>query len=73
MLNIKDIPADASFMAQQTIDMTDESAETAADAGVILGQLDPTEIDLSTGLPRWTDSQRALILKFNDALAEWRE
>lgn len=72
MLNIEDLPVDSGVIAQDTIDNLDEM-EDAANAGVILGQLDPLEIDLQTGLPRWNEAQREVIIKFNDELAEWRE
>ena len=73
MLNASDLPVDESYIAQQSIDLTDATQESAANVGLILGQLDPTEIDLKTGQPRWNEGQRALILKFSDALAEWNE
>jgi hypothetical protein len=71
MLHVLDIATDPEKISEDTeilisdIDM--------ADVGVILGQLDPTEVDTKTMTPRWDEDQRALIIKFNDALREWRE
>lgn len=73
MLDPKNLPVDLSVIAQDTVDIVEDTDESAADTGVILAQLDPTEIDLSTGQPRWTEGQRALILKAQDALTDWRE
>ncbi len=73
MLNATDLPIDPSQIGQETMDLVEESVEGAAELGVLIGQLDPTEVDLSTGLPRWNEEQRSLILRFNDKLEEWRE
>ena len=73
MLNYDDLPTDPSEIGQDTIDLIDESGETAANAGVILGQLDPTEIDHKTGLPKWNEGQRELIVRFNDKLSDWKD
>jgi hypothetical protein len=47
--------------------------EVLVDAALIIGQLDPTEVDTTTMLPRWTDAQRELITKARDQVSEWQD
>lgn len=73
MLNLEDIPTDAELIGTETDGILTDDLDYMGNAGVILGQLDPTEIDLTTGQPRWSEPQRELIIKFNDMLREWRD
>jgi hypothetical protein len=50
-----------------------EEGEHLVNAALIIGQLDPTEIDTSSMLPRWTDAQRELISRAREQLGEWRD
>jgi hypothetical protein len=73
MLHVLDIPTDSEKISEDTEMLACEDSLDMANVGVILGQLDPTEVDTKTMTPRWDEDQRALIIKFNDALREWRE
>lgn len=73
MIKPQDLPIDIQDIASEVEAIVAEETEDLADVGVILGQLDPTEIDLKTGLPRWTPEQMTIIVKLNDRLREWQD
>lgn len=73
MLNSSDLPTDAIVLEQDAQSFLDqfEAPEEFVDVIIILGQLDPIEINLRNGFPRWTEAQRELIIKANDLVREW--
>ncbi len=74
MQHAEDLPTDIATIEREAVEFVDDlGVLNATDAIMILGQLDATEIDLKTGQPRWTDSQRALILEASEKLAGWKE
>lgn len=69
-----DLPTDPDQVEASASDFVDNELDyvaAAVDAVLILGQLDPLEI--RDFLPRWTESQREIIVKANDQLREWQE
>lgn len=73
MLKFEDLPTDADTIASDTEVIVCEDNQDLANVGVILGQLDPTEVDHRTGQPRWTPDQMEIIVKLNSQLREWQE
>ena len=67
------LPTDPADIEQDSSDFFEQDIETAVEAVLVLGQLDPTEIDLTTGLPRWTEKQMLLISKAKSLLGNWSE
>ena len=66
----ENLPVDPADLEQDAGDFFEVDIDTCVQSLVILGQLDPTEIDLKTGLPRWTPEQMTVIVKANDWLSE---
>ena len=73
MINPTDLAADSADVEQDAQDFFSLDLDDSVTAVLILGQLDPTEIDYAKSEPRWNDSQRDLILKAGGILAAWRE
>lgn len=73
-LHIGDLATDPADVEQDAADFFDnEGTEQLAEVILILGQLDPTEVHLGTGHPRWTPAQMAIITKAQGKLNDWRE
>lgn len=67
-----DLPTDPTDIEQDGVDFIDGlGVDEAADLIIVLGQLDPVEV--ANGQPRWTDEQRALIIRAKDKFNSWSE
>lgn len=67
-----DLPTDIDVIADDVVSELDlQDDDTLSNLGVILGQLDPVEVE--NGAPRWTNSQREIIAKMNGKFSEWKE
>lgn len=69
-----DLPTDPDLIEEASSTFVDnqlDDAQSTVDAVLILGQLDPLEVGKDF-LPRWTESQRELIIKAGDLLGEWK-
>jgi hypothetical protein len=69
----EDLIADQSDIEQDAEEFFEQDIETLVTSITVLGQLDPTEVDLTAGLPRWTPDQMSLITKARGKLDNWRE
>jgi hypothetical protein len=72
-INPTDLTADPADYEQDAETFFAGDIEDLVDTVLILGQLDPTEIDLRTGQPRWTENQRKVIVKAVTKLPEWQD
>jgi hypothetical protein len=70
--NYEDLPTDTGDV-EQTVEAFFADMEPLCDAFMVIAQLDPTEVNLKTGKPRWTTRQQAIILKANTAVNELDE
>lgn len=73
MISYEDLPTDPSQVEGEASEFAEDSAQRLVDTVIILGQLDPLEIDLTTGQPRWNETQRASIIEAKTLLATWQE
>lgn len=67
------LPTDPADVEQDAQAFFDRDIDTLVQSMIILGQLDPTEINLQTGLPRWTPEQMKVISGARSQLATWQE
>jgi hypothetical protein len=73
-LQIGDLATDPADIEQDVQSFFDDNGvEPLVETVLILGQLDPTEIDLGTGFPRWTPAQMHVITQARSKVEDWRE
>lgn len=73
MIVQRDLNASESDLDEGASGLLNGDLEVLIDAALIIGQLDPTEVDTRTMLPRWSDSQRELITSARATLSDWQD
>jgi len=71
-INQQDVPTDSSKMESDAEVILAENDVDLINALLIIGQLDPTEVDLTNGKPRWNEDQRDLIVKAVETVNDWQ-
>lgn len=70
-IDLNEIPTDSEIIASEFEVIACEDGVDLANVALIVGQLDALEV--VDGKPRWTEDQRLIIVKTNQALREWKE